>query len=223
MRLARHRVLSLGAGLWLAASCLCGEARALVILGRPTVTTGGDPFYIYDFNVYLSPDKTLNPVTGLINAGTSDYLTIYDINGLQPYFTAYKDSTLTSVLNGYGATDQNTGITPSSLTLPFTDDPTLPNVTIRVLAGHPAVTNTGTTNLLLGTFEIQSFLPVGVPPTLTLNYSWQDNLPNGGTESGFGTVTALPEPATLGPLVAGLGVLGAWWAARRRGRRTKTS
>jgi hypothetical protein len=153
-----------------------------IIITTGSVSPVGDPSYAYTFDIELAAGSTL------LSGG---YVTVYDL----PYIAS---NSLTSQPNDYPTyywlgSIQDTGITPVGVTLPFTDSPTLENVTWRYIG--PTINNSnGTSAENLGDFSVGP-IPENTP-SVTLNYLGSLD---GSTEADTGsiTVTAIPEPSSL--------------------------
>lgn len=156
-----------------------------IIIKTGSVAPVGDPSYAFTFDIELAAGSTL------LNDG---YITVYDL----PYIAS---SSLTSQPNDFPnfywiGSIQDTGTTPSGVTLPFNDSPTIENVTWRYIG--PTIDNTSSSAYNLGEFSVGP-IPVSAP-SVTLNYLGSLD---GTTEADTGsiTVTAVPEPSSLALLL----------------------
>jgi hypothetical protein len=175
-----------GRGAWgvaaltmLAAMVAGGEARAgaIVIVSGTTEQTG-DPIYTYFFDVELLAGFTLQ---------TNGFFTVYDIPGI----VIPAPTTQPSIF--WGASQQNTGITPLGVSPPIVDNPNIPNATWE-WHGNPIVA--GGSNLDLGIFTIQT-TELTAPPTPTLVYVGSLDGVNASNPPGTITVNFVPEPASI--------------------------
>jgi hypothetical protein len=223
MRRWTMRFLVLGLMLSTSLSWFSSQARAGIVLGPPKVTQGGDPFYVYEVPVFLQAGDTMSPVTGTgpspVNPLTDDYLTIYNIKGFQFVVGVFSDPGLLHGLSNFTAEYNNGGFgpTPIGQTAPATVAGTY-DLTFYEPAGGTSITNSGTSQLLLGYLAFRTNLPEGVPPTTILDYTDQDHHGDPPViQSGHGTVRVVPEPASFGVLSLGA-VLIFGYASRRRNR-----
>jgi hypothetical protein len=149
-----------------------------IIITRGTVSPVGDPSFAYTFDIQLAAGSTL------LSGGL---ITVYDL----PDITA---SSLTSQPNRFWSESiQLTGITPSSPNPVPVDSATLENVT-WFYSGVTIDNSGGTSPLDLGNFSIGP-IPEN-EPSVTLTYVGSLN-GNDATDTGFITVTAIPEPSSV--------------------------
>jgi hypothetical protein len=178
-----------------AMAALLGGANLAMAAGTPQsgiiIKTGsfapvGDPSYAYIFDIELAAGSTL------VSGG---YITVYDL----PDIT---QSSLTSQPNFYwGSSKQLLGYTPAGLSLPFTDNPNLYNVTWHYL-GATIDNSAGSAPVDLGDFAIGP-IPQSTP-SVTLNYVGTTNGTSGQADTGSITVTAIPEPSSLALLLTAM-------------------
>jgi hypothetical protein len=149
-----------------------------IIITRGAVSPVGDPSFAYTFDIQLAAGSTL------LDGGL---ITVYDL----PDITK---SSLTSQPNRFwGESIQLTGVTPLNPNpVPF-DSATLENVT-WYYSGVTIDNSKGTNPLDLGNFSIGP-IPEN-EPSVTLTYVGSLDGIN-ATDTGFITVTAIPEPSSL--------------------------
>jgi hypothetical protein len=179
-------------------------AQASILVSLDHVAASGSSFdWVY--NVNLEPDQLMT---------TGDYFTVYDFKGLQKeQFTpgaTVSDRT-------FAVTEHALGPTPSFLT-PM-DSASLTNVNVKLTEGANIVPAAGAGEVSLGQLTLTSNIGVAGPPISFTAKALQQgtNMPalNIGTVNGPG---AVPEPATVSLLGAGLLAVGVAALRRRSGK-----
>jgi len=187
-------------------SSIAGASITPVLIGSP-VATGSD--FAYNYSATLASDQALR---------TGAFFTLYDFVG----FTGFG-----SVVSNFTATAQNVGVTAPK-TLPD-DNTSIVNVTFTY--NGPDVNYNGA----LGEREIGTFTVFGSGSTVVLGDFTSFAFLNNGPTKGSGVSTVgnnavgvagfedagnpngiVPEPATWGMMLAGMGLVGG--AMRRRNR-----
>jgi hypothetical protein len=149
-----------------------------IIITRGSVSPVGDPSFAYTFDIQLAAGSILQ---------TGGLITVYDL----PDITA---DSLTSQPNRFwGESIQLLGFTPSNPNPVPNDSPLLENVTWSY-SGATIDNSGGTSSLDLGNFAIGP-IPEN-EPSVTLTYVGSLNGMD-ATDTGFITVTAIPEPSSL--------------------------
>jgi hypothetical protein len=152
-----------------------------IIISRGAITPVGDPSFVYTFNIELAAGSKL------VSGG---FITVYDL----PDITSMSFTSFPSSPGPWTYSLQLQGITPTGLTLPFTDSTSLENITWEYLG--PAIDNTtGSSPVDLGNFSVGP-IPENTP-SVTLNYVGTVDGTAAGADIGSITVTAIPEPSSL--------------------------
>lgn len=194
-------------------------AHGGIIISKTVIQTSGDPVYDFDFQLYLEPNSELRT-----DATHTSFLTVYDIHGISPpVFTSIIPSSNIPVNGAFTALPATLlGKNPNG-PLPFTDNPTLYNITFKYFGD--SLTNTGSTSLFLGDFIVETNIEVTNPPPsiifTPINYGAQTTNPGtGGQQSNYGTTTPqfVPEPSFYAFLAGGAPVLALMFRARRNRR-----
>ena len=217
------RVLALGYVFTIGSCWFSDQARAGILLGPPKITPVGDPSYVYEVPIILQAGDTIAPVSldgsNPVNSLTDSYMTIYNLNAFPHFLGFFSDPDRLHGLTDFSAEINNAGFGPTpTAQIPFAPAPVAGSydLTFYELKGSFPVTNSGTTDLILGYLVFRTNLPEGVEPTGVLDYTDQDLHGRPPTlQSGHGSVRPVPEPASFGAIALGA-VLVSGYARRRR-------
>ncbi len=175
-------------------SCVSGAGAAIIV--QPPTISGND----WNYEIDLDPGVFLK---------NDNFFTVYDFQGLQgtPVWTP------DVAVNDWKVDEAGTGRDPNKIKIP-NDDPTLLNVTVTYTGAtqFPAPgTDRGTGLLKLGTLTLTGLVGEGAPQQL-LTYGSNSSQNDSGALFGHSSATfgptAVPEPSTVGLMVAGLAVVG---------------
>jgi hypothetical protein len=180
-----------------------GAQAAIIPTLTGTTSSGGNT--VFDYTVNLTADEN-------INAGTSAFLTLYDL----PTQVATPSEIATSGPVAYTIQNVGTGH-PEALTAPAVDSATLPNITFNY-TGPPVL---GPTNDLFS-FTLTAPYNAGTAPSIFFN-SQADKASNGALDGFISSVAGpapppppgVPEPGAVA-LLCSSGIGGSLLLLRRR-------
>jgi hypothetical protein len=173
---------------------------------------GSDPPYDYIFKAYLEPGYSIQSFSG-------DNFKIDALVGVTPpnfpkpgdlgSFHTEPSNPPTVIWNA------TIGSPPVDPNFPYKSDITWS------FFGNTTITNSGTKDLFLGRFAVETTVNFASPPYIAgtiIDYSWTTN---GGTQSGTGSfpiidLNAVPEPSSAVLLLTAAGALPLFWIRHRR-------
>lgn len=169
----------------------------------------GDPYYYYIVEINLDPGYQFEK---------GDSVTLESLAGIH-----YPDSPTITPNPGDPVGPWATDITNlASGPLPnYSPTTIVPMANVEFISAAPTVTNSGSTEVYLGQFEIlTAVLLPQLPADYTVNIDWTASLHNLAgqtvTDSGVVTLTIIPEPSSIILLGVGVSVPIFWRFWRRR-------